>query len=139
MDSFHKSGKNFDGKDSRCKQCRKEIARKFYIENYFSSYLVFKKSWCKNNNVPFDLDENFLRSIWTGVCPIFKIEIFLGGIVDKKGSHNSAHLDRIDPEKVYTMGNVAWISGRANRIKYNATINELRSIADWMESVTTRE
>lgn len=33
--------------------------------------------------------------------------------------------------------NVAWISGRANRIKYDASIEELRQIVDWMERVTT--
>ena len=32
---------------------------------------------------------------------------------------------------------MAWISGRANRIKYDASIEELRQIVDWMERVTT--
>lgn len=35
------------------------------------------------------------------------------------------------------IGNVSWISGRANRIKYNATVEELRAVADWMERATT--
>ena len=55
-----------------------------------------------------------------------------------QGSHpHSAHLDRLDPNKGYVIGNVSWISGRANRIKYNATVEELRAIADWMERATT--
>ena len=139
LEDFHNNIRNIDGKDTRCKVCRKNMSRKYYVNNYFHAYLIFKKSWCKKNSIDFDLDENYLEEIWTGICPIFKCEISLGGIIDQKGSHNSAHLDRIDPEKGYTIGNVAWISGRANRIKYNASIDELRAIANWMESVTTRE
>ena len=55
----------------------------------------------------------------------------------ERGSHHSAHLDRLDPNKGYVIDNVSWISGRANRIKYNATVEELRAIADWMERATT--
>ena len=54
-----------------------------------------------------------------------------------KGSVNSAHLDRFDPHKGYVKGNVAWISGRANRIKYDASLEELKQIVNWMERVTT--
>lgn len=55
----------------------------------------------------------------------------------RKNNYFSAHLDRLDPNKGYVIGNVSWISGRANRIKYNATVEELRAIADWMERATT--
>lgn len=134
---FHNNSKNEDGKDPRCKICRKKEARRVYTENYFVSYIRFKKSWCKTHEVDFNLSAEYLESIWTGECPIFNIPIAFGGIGDKRGSHNSAHLDRIDSEGGYVVGNVAWISGRANRIKYDATSIELRKIADWMESVTT--
>jgi hypothetical protein len=50
------------------------------------------------------------------------------------GYVNQAHLDRINPEKGYVIGNVNWISGRANRIKYNATIYELESILSYMKT-----
>lgn len=43
--------------------------------------------------------------------------------------HYSPSLDRIDPEKGYVLGNVMWISTRANRIKYDATPDELRRVA----------
>lgn len=58
-------------------------------------------------------------------------------LVDARAPNQAAHLDRLDPKLGYTEGNVAWISARANRIKYDATTTELRQIADWMESVTT--
>lgn len=86
-------------------------------------------------NIPYDLDASYLEEIWAGECPIFHISLSRNH--KGRGSSNSAHLDRIDPNKGYVKGNVAWISGRANRIKYNASIEELKQIVDWMERVTT--
>jgi hypothetical protein len=41
---------------------------------------------------------------------------------------NSPSLDRIVPEKGYVAGNIRVISQRANRIKSNATVEELRAV-----------
>lgn len=123
------------GLDYRCKSCRKEEARVGRENNYFQHYCRGKKSECKTKGYDFDLTPEFLEEIWTGYCPIFGVEISRAS--EGRGSHNSAHLDRIDSSKGYLIGNVSWISGRANRIKYDATAKELRSIADWMEGVTT--
>ena len=131
---FHKNRK--ETYDCRCKSCKSEIARTRRNEDYFKSYCSTKKAECKKKSYDFDLTPEYLQNIWTGVCPIFGIPIVYGQ--KGMGSHNSAHLDRTDSSKGYVVGNVNWISGRANRIKYDATIEELRKIADWMESVTTR-
>lgn len=45
----------------------------------------------------------------------------------------SPSLDCIIPEKGYVTGNHAVISHRANTIKTNATVEELRKVADWLE------
>jgi hypothetical protein len=42
-------------------------------------------------------------------------------------------LDRIDNNEGYVKGNVAVISFRANTLKNNATAEELRAIADYMD------
>lgn len=81
------------------------------------------------------MDADYLASIWTGECPIFHVPISYNHV--GKGSVNSAHLDRVIPSKGYVKGNVTWISGRANRIKYDATLEELKQIVEWMERVTT--
>lgn len=47
------------------------------------------------------------------------------------GGPNSPTLDRIRPDLGYVKGNVIVISGRANRIKSDATIEELRDIASF--------
>jgi hypothetical protein len=44
-------------------------------------------------------------------------------------------LDRIDNSKGYVKGNVAVISFRANTLKNNATANELRAVADFMDKM----
>jgi hypothetical protein len=48
----------------------------------------------------------------------------------------SPSMDRIVPEKGYVLGNIAVISYRANRIKNDATLEELKRIAAWMETTS---
>lgn len=63
-------------------------------------------------------------------CPILGIPLFRA-----KGrggqAENSPTLDRVRPELGYVRGNVIVISNRANRIKSDATIKELRDIASF--------
>lgn len=132
---FQKNRTNKSGLDYRCRECRKLEAKRRRESNYFVEYCRTKRGECKQKGIPFNLTPEYLESIWTGVCPIFHTELHRAS--EGKGSHKSAHLDRLDPDKGYVIGNVAWISGRANRIKYDATIEELRAIADWMERATT--
>jgi len=46
---------------------------------------------------------------------------------------NSPSVDKVDPKKGYTKNNVAIICWRCNRQKTDATPNELRMIADYIE------
>lgn len=61
------------------------------------------------------------------ICPVLGIPIFsgsgAGGFTD-----NSPSVDRINPNKGYTKDNIRVISHRANRLKYNATLEEIRLI-----------
>jgi hypothetical protein len=43
------------------------------------------------------------------------------------------------PVEGYVVGNVQYISARANRIKYNASPSELRKVLAFMEGATTIE
>lgn len=65
-------------------------------------------------------------------CPILGIELKHGGSLSERGS--SPSLDKIIPQLGYVLGNIAVISHRANNIKNNATADEHRRIADWMDS-----
>lgn len=60
------------------------------------------------------------------LCPALGTPIVLGG---GKNSQNCPSVDRVDNSKGYVQGNVEIISGRANRIKYDATANEIYKVA----------
>lgn len=65
------------------------------------------------------------------VCPVLGMPLVYGG---RQHQDNCATYDRLDPKKGYVSGNVNIISYRANRLKFNGTLDEIRAVADWMES-----
>jgi hypothetical protein len=65
-------------------------------------------------------------------CPLLGIELDLYA---KPMANGLPSLDRIDPDKGYVRGNVQIISWRANRLKNNATIEEMRLMTAGMERV----
>jgi hypothetical protein len=67
-------------------------------------------------------------------CPLLGIKLHKG---DGKCCANSPTLDRIDNSKGYVKGNVWVISYRANTIKSDATIEELRQIATRLADLTS--
>ncbi len=67
-------------------------------------------------------------------CPVFGMPLVRPGS-SRKGTRDAApSVDRLDPTKGYVKGNVAVISLKANRLKNNATAEELEKIAAWMRS-----
>lgn len=62
-------------------------------------------------------------------CPVLGVKLARG---DKVHADNSPSLDRLVPSKGYVPGNVAVISYKANRIKNDATVQELQDVLDWM-------
>jgi len=62
-------------------------------------------------------------------CPVLGIPIFIG---EKGRRDNSPSLDRIRPERGYVKDNIAIISMRANRIKNDATLEEITRLQWWM-------
>jgi hypothetical protein len=73
-------------------------------------------------------------------CPVFGIKLNYDG-VEKQGwtrTDNSPSIDRIDSSKGYTADNIQIISWRANRIKNDSTPEELRKLADFMETLNKK-
>ena len=92
------------------------------------------RSRALRDKLPFDITIEYLETIATDECPIFGIQFAWGisGMGKGKTKENCPTLDRILPEKGYVLGNVAFISYRANRIKDNGTMQEHYKIADWI-------
>jgi hypothetical protein len=69
-------------------------------------------------------------------CPVFgfKLEATIGqGRLPLSMLERSPSLDRIDNSKGYVPGNVCVISLRANNVKKDATLNELRALVRYVE------
>lgn len=133
LDQFHKNKRHKLGVSNECKFCRSSHQKESFRAKWFQKTTLLKKSECKKKGLPFDLDAEFLESIWTDFCPVFGKAF----VRHDKTSPWCPALDRLDPTKGYVKGNVIWISSRANRIKYDATLDELRQLVRFLEGATT--
>ena len=73
-------------------------------------------------------------------CPVLGIPLVArvgAGRSNRDEVENSPSLDRIDNSKGYVPGNIAVISMRANMIKNNATLAELKAIVAYIEASQT--
>jgi hypothetical protein len=66
-------------------------------------------------------------------CPVFGFPLERGRDAQKKGT--SASIDRIDNSKGYIPGNVVIVSLKVNRIKNNATVDEIIQVADFYKKL----
>lgn len=116
--------------------CKRKEAR---IKYYSSIKGICNRSYshCKNrvkkHNIPFNLDLEYLWSIYpkNGRCPIlgYKMIPSFGKI---GGNKYSPSLDRIDPSKGYVKGNVEWVSFLANKMMSDATGKDLIRFSKWI-------
>ena len=128
--------KNRRGLHSVCKPCyikrNSGYQAKYRANNRFAIRVRSCKARAREKNLPFDLTTEYLESIWTDTCPAFGTPL---DINIKKGEEGHAQLDRITPELGYVKGNVVWLSERANRIKDDATIEDLERLVAWLKSL----
>ena len=135
LDNFYPIPTSRDGLRGVCKPCHRAGIRDRLNKMGPAGRLVeTAKARAKARGVPFgltaaDVDVPFR-------CPVLGIKLVPGqgrnGPID-----SSPTLDRIIPALGYVRGNVIVVSWRANRIKNDATIEELRSIADFYASLAT--
>lgn len=92
------------------------------------------KRRAKMANVPFAISKQDIIDIFPsdGKCPMLGIELQFN---NHKSEDNSPSLDRIIPELGYVVGNIQLISYRANRIKNDATIEELEKILLFLKGI----
>jgi hypothetical protein len=91
------------------------------------------KARAKANSLEFSIDLNDV--VIPIVCPILGISLVLNS---KKPVDASPALDRINNNAGYIKGNIIVISTRANRIKSDATADELFAIAKFLEGHSGR-
>lgn len=119
-------------KDKRNRRERQLYHSKTSVEDWIKRNIKSIRIRAKEKNIPFDLTTQYLISIWTGKCPVLGFD--LQHMCSRDNPFNQATLDRFNPNKGYVAGNVAYISNLANRIKNDATSNQIRAVADWIDS-----
>lgn len=84
----------------------------------------------KARGIPFRITTGDIREVYRDVCPVLGIPLKR----NKRGSANSDSptLDRIDSTRGYEIGNIQVLSNKANRMKSDATPEELLQFADWI-------
>jgi hypothetical protein len=106
----------------------KEQVQAWY-QDPFNRLNVRLKKKTRDNEYPFDLTAAYLKSIAVTHCPVLGIELSYSA----EWSDNKATLDRVIPELGYVRSNVRFVSHRANRLKSDASLEELRSVLHYME------
>lgn len=130
---IYKGGKaHYDrGKNHYCSLKCLTYGNRIYDELHNKSNKRYKM-WCgikkraKEKGLEFNLTLDDIPPI-PDVCPVLGIPIIPNDGVNAP-TDNSPSIDRIDSTKGYVKGNIRIISNRANRIKADATVEELRMV-----------
>lgn len=109
-----------------CKECESSRKKLWKEKN--------KEKYVRSLGIPWDLDEEYLKSIWVDVFPVLGFPLINGShLIGNDRPNNLAELDRLIPAKGYIKGNVRWISRRANKVKSDASGEELEKIIAYMK------
>jgi len=94
-----------------------------------------KKTYCQKNNIPFDLDYNWLKPlIRSGICQLSGVKLHLvtrgnTGLKPRYIHPMSPSIDRIDPKKGYIKSNCRIIAWCVNAFKQQMTDDDVIKIA----------
>jgi len=120
---------------------KNRIALKGHHNRYREKYperhiLYYLKLRARRKGVPFNLEETDI--VFPDFCPVLGIK--LDRNIGRYGPKDSSPtVDRIKPELGYVKGNIRVISDKANRIKNNASIEEVELVLADMRSIARGE
>lgn len=140
---FYKSQNSRDGLQNRCKICVNQ-ATKLYIRKHREELREKRKKYASNRpewvlwteakrrahreDLPFTIIVSDVTI--PSYCPALGIPLRkVGGRI----TANSPSIDRFLPSLGYTSGNIRVISYLANRIKTNATADQVLAVGHWMK------
>lgn len=101
--------------------------------NPIQACIVHWRSGAKERGIEWSLTDSYLLALAanTSVCPVLGLPLVYERYTGKGYSvknPNRASLDRIDSSKGYVEGNVWILSWRANKLKQDATLDELEKL-----------
>lgn len=115
---------------SCCKQCGYDGAANWKRNHPEVALVDYARNRAKQSGLPFNITSKDISI--PDFCPVLGIPLVKG---DGVLHDSSPTLDRLNPELGYVKGNVVVISYKANRIKNNGDLKDLKAVAEWMESV----
>ncbi len=146
-DVFHKNASRSDGLSSWCAACcvvhskawqathgrggrpetRLACNARWRAKHRLHALLSAIRRKCAREGIPYSISESYFTS-WPIVCPVLGIRIdwSCGPL-----RANTPSIDRIIPVLGYIPGNVVIVSMRANRLKSDATPEEMCRLADF--------
>ena len=87
--------------------------------------------------VPFDLEPQDIKdklNLAGSKCAVLGVDMEISKL-GSKNNNLTPSIDRIDPKKGYVKGNIIVVSMRANRIKTDATVDEIRKVANFYDKL----
>lgn len=120
------------GREYREKNRERERERssRYRENNPLGSLITRAKARAKKYDIEFNITIEDLD--FPEICPVLGVSLLQS---KNKASDNSPSLDRIDNTKGYIKGNVRVISWKANRLKNDASLEELQKIVEDLESI----
>ena len=108
-----------------------------HVRKKLANNLAVAANKCREQGLPFNITADDLMPAPLK-CPVFgfKLNWYKDG---RGGADDSPSIDRLIPEEGYVPGNVTLISLKANRIKNDSDLSELRMVADWVEAQITEK
>lgn len=124
---FERTKKHYCSK--RCQNVKHGLARKEYRSNKTNTrYQMWShaKKRSRVSGILFNINPEDVPDI-PNICPVLGIDLVRN--INKNGpSDSSPSLDRVDTNAGYVIDNIRIISNRANRIKSDATFEEIEKI-----------
>lgn len=126
-----KTDNQFNKGQRKCRACTKKAWRVWRSkpENVVRTLVNGARRRAKHQRVPFAI--NFQDLEMPDVCPVLGLKFDW----ENQTTPNSPSIDRLNPNLGYVPGNVVIICHMANRIKSNATPNQIRAVADWVDDI----
>lgn len=124
--AFHKHKQCLHGINTVCKECRKPLSTATWNKTS-EEYKIWHRAKSRATKKGLEFNLEISDIIIPEVCPVFGIPF------DKTSKDYTYSIDRIDPNKGYVKGNVAIISNKANRIKSDASLEEILQVVDYVK------
>lgn len=142
---WHKSKVHIGGLMPWCNDCAKDYIRERHSDlrknnpakMLWHSTRKRAKGYANGRKLEFTLKVSDI--IVPAVCPILGIPLYFAceevGSKANRWNEHTPSIDRIDSSRGYTPDNIVVVSWRANRIKCDATVEELRRIYEFYQQL----